>query len=95
MTRQRRAFEAFHENNPHVYDQLVRMARQAKAAGVERWGMKRLFEVLRWERAIESRGEPFLLNNNFTAFYARLVMEREPDLVGFFETRRSQADRER
>jgi hypothetical protein len=30
----------------------------------------------------------FRLNNNMTAYYARLLMERNPeDLAGFFETR--------
>jgi hypothetical protein len=31
--------------------------------------------------------EEFKLNNNHTRFYSRLLMEMEPELVGFFEVR--------
>ncbi len=51
--------------------------------------MKMLYEVTRWEfwLATESDDE-FKLNNNFTAYYARLIMEQEPDLAGMFELRK-------
>jgi hypothetical protein len=32
-------------------------------------------------------GDDFKLNNNYHSRYARLIMEREPGLDGFFETR--------
>lgn len=88
----REHFESFHRENPHVYGRLVEMAREAKRRGIEKWGMKRLFEVIRWEHAIRTRGECVKLNNNYTAFYARRVMADHPDLDGFFETRTSIAD---
>ena len=83
-------FLRFHQQNPMVYDQLERLAFKLKVKGVERWGIKALWEVLRYELAIATNyqmGE-FKLNNNLTASYARLLMERNPeDLAGFFETR--------
>lgn len=80
-------FLAHCEANPHVYEALRRFALEAKRAGRERLGMKALYERVRWYTAVESQGEPWKLNNSYTAFYARLLMQNEPELAGFFETR--------
>jgi hypothetical protein len=79
-------FAAFHAANPHVYQTLLRLARRARAAGKERLGMKALWEVCRWEFGLATSGDEFRCNNDFTASYARLLMQ-EPDLAGMFETR--------
>jgi hypothetical protein len=85
-------FRRFHAENPHVYRELVRLARQARAAGAERLGMKQLFEVLRWEHQVRtSDWTGFRLNNNYTSYYARQIMDQEPDLRGVFETRQLHA----
>ena len=84
-------FLEFHRQNPEVYDELRRLALQLRQAGRKRYGLKGLFEVLRWQRALSTSGDAFKLNNNYTAYYARLLMAHEPALVGFFETR-EQAD---
>lgn len=81
------AFIDFHRANPHVYDALVRLAKQAAAAGRTKVGMKMLFEVLRWEQFLVTSDPDFKLNNNYTARYARLIMEQEPELAGIFEVR--------
>jgi len=80
-------FDEFHAENPEVYRRLVEMARSLKKTGRERYGIASLFEALRWHIAMETKGDTFKCNNNFRAFYARLIMERESDLAGFFETR--------
>jgi len=82
---------AFHANNPHVYALLVRLARYAQSKGLRRWGIKAAFEVLRF-KAIETVGDLYKLNNNYTAWYAREIMRREPDLSEFFATRTSPHD---
>lgn len=82
-------FQEFHETNPHVYEQLRNLALRLKRRGRTRYGMKGLFEVLRWQHAMETDDPEFKLNNNYTAHYARLLMEREPELAGFFEIRKS------
>lgn len=79
-------FEAFHRANPHVYATLLELARKAKAAGKERIGIKALWEVCRWEIGLRTRGDEFRCNNDYTAGYARLLMQ-EPDLDGMFELR--------
>lgn len=85
-------FKRFHGENPHVYERLVELALRLRRRGHERYGMKGLFEVLRWHYALETTDQNFKLCNNYTAFYARLIMQREPELKDFFRTRPSDAD---
>ncbi len=83
-----RAFAEFHAQNPAVYARLVELAHAARRRGHQRIGIKMLFEVLRWERYLETVDvSGFRLNNNWTSRYARLVMANEPTLAGMFETR--------
>lgn len=86
----REAFYEFHRNNPDVYASLVRLARYAKERGKTKLGFRMLWEVLRWEMftsTIQNDGDQYKLNNNYHYFYARLMMEQEPDLNGIFEIR--------
>lgn len=83
-------FESFHDLNPHVYDALRELALRARGAGRTHYGIKSLFEVLRWSYLIQTQGDEFKLNNNYHAHYARLLMTEEPDLEGFFELREKQ-----
>jgi hydrogenase maturation factor len=89
------AFQQFHVENPEVYRQLVRLARQWKAAGKAKLGIKTLFEKLRWEWHVSgiADSEGYKLNNNYTALYARMIMDREADLKGLFETRSLASER--
>jgi hypothetical protein len=81
-------FWRFDRENPSVYRKLVNLARSAKAAGFEQYSMDAIFHRLRWHHNIERKSaEPFKLNDHFTSFYARLIMQREPDLCDFFEIR--------
>ena len=85
-------FRGFHHEHPEVYRLLVDLARQARAKGKERIGIKTLYEVARWN--FDVGGDPesgFKLNNNFTSLYARMIQENEPDLAGMFETRERRA----
>jgi len=85
-------FEAFHAANPHVFDAIVGLAFEARSMGVQSYGMKGIFEELRWRYAMQTRGDVFKLNNIFTSRYARLVMDTVPELDGFFEVRELKAD---
>jgi hypothetical protein len=85
------AFWKFHEGNPHVYDLLVRLAREWKGQTGRQLGIKALFERARWEYSVRTTDSAPALNNNHTAFYARLIMERERDLQGIFHTREQRA----
>ena len=80
-------FLTFHEENPHVYRALVKRARALREAGHRSYSIKGLYEALRFEWSLRTKGEPVKLNNNYTSRYARLIMAQEPDLRGFFQTR--------
>jgi hypothetical protein len=79
-------FAAFHAANPHVYRNLVTLARDLHQDG-RRVGMKMLFEVLRWQHLRTTGDQGFTLNNDFSSRYARLIAEREADLADAFELR--------
>lgn len=83
-------FRIFHRENPHVYEKLVELARQARTNGRQTLGIGMLFEVLRWEHLIYTTDPDFKLNNNYRSYYARLMMKNEPDLAGMFQTRKLQ-----
>jgi hypothetical protein len=81
-------FAEFHLSNPQVYGSLVKLAREAKAAGKEKVGIGMLFEVCRWEFFLQTTGGAgFKLNNNHRSRYARLIMRQEPDLATMFDIR--------
>ena len=80
------SFQIFHELNPSIYLELVRMTRLMRAKGRKKIGMKMLFEALRWNYMV-STDDPeteFKLNNNFTSRYVRLIAEQEPELASMF-----------
>lgn len=82
-------FLAFHKENPEVLDILVDLALQAKRAGKRKIGIKMLWEVMRWNRFLETNDpDGYKLNNNFPSRYARLMMENHPELDGLFEIRK-------
>lgn len=85
-------FEQLLLERPELYDLMVKLARDVKARGKERYSMKAIFERARWHYIIDRGDDDFCLNNDFTSHFARLIMEREPDLKGFFETRRLKAN---
>ncbi|MEU4007212.1 hypothetical protein AB0H30_01780 [Streptomyces pseudogriseolus] len=80
-------FNAFDEHNPHVYRALERMAARRLAAGATRVSLKDLFEDLRRQLPYGVAG----LNNNFTALYARRLIDDHPHWAGAFELRRRRA----
>ena len=87
MNNLHQAFLEYHAAHPGVYDLLVSLARCCRASGMTQYGIASLFERVRWHYHVDYGEGDFKLNNNHKAFYARMIMEREPDLRGFFETR--------
>lgn len=85
-------FWAFHESNKNVYIELRKLALDLVDRGRTHFGIAMIYERLRYEYALRTKGDPYLLNNDFRAFYSRLLMKNEPRLSGVFETRKSRAD---
>lgn len=87
--------EAFHARNPHVLARLHDLALGLLMRGHVRYSVKGLFEIIRFEEAMRTTGmatEGLKLNNDLTASYARMLMEEDPRLAGFFETRLADCD---
>ena len=83
------AFELFHKLNPHVYRNIVMLARRLKERGRQKTSVWFLVNVLRWEHLMQTQdpSSDYQINNNYLSRYARLIMEREPRLADFFEVR--------
>lgn len=83
-------WKAFHEANPSVYELFEHYAFEAIHAGFEHYGAQSVIERVRWDTSIKTQGDEFnfKINNNWTAFYARLFMENHPRYEGFFRTRK-------
>lgn len=82
-----RAFERFHEENKHVYELLRDMALRLKRAGHEHWGMRCLYETLRYKLAVKTNRTAPVLNDWFAPYYSRKLMAEVAELEGFFEVR--------
>ncbi len=82
-------FQAFHRANPQVYRAMRRMALDLKRRGFRRYSSDALMHALRWHAAIQlGPTDVYKFNDHFTSRFARLLMSDEPELAGFFETRR-------
>ena len=81
-------WKKFHEDNPHVYELIKMYTHQAIEAGHKHYGIQTIAERVRWHTMVETKGEPLKLNNNHTAYYARLFMDEHPEHKGFFRTRK-------
>jgi hypothetical protein len=95
MSKLETAFWLFHDSNPKVYTLLVKFAHEWREARGDkaRLGMKALFERVRWETSLQTNDEfKFKLNNNHTAFYARLLMESRSELKGLFKLRKQKIE---
>lgn len=86
MTIQQR-FEKFHQDNPQIYELIMRFIGEAKRRGFQNYTIKGIFERVRWHMNIETKGDVFKLNNNYTSRYVRMIEQNHPELAGFFRTR--------
>jgi hypothetical protein len=84
-----RDFWAFHIANPCVYQELRDHALELRRRGRTHYGIKALFEVVRFHRALQTLDPKYewKLNNNYSSLYARMLMANEPELRNFFHTR--------
>lgn len=80
-------FSNYHKANPQVFSEFVKFAFEAKRKGYKKYSAKGIFELIRWHTKVSGH-DGYKLNNNYHADYARLTMQRFPELNGFFITRR-------
>ena len=89
QSRVERAFSAWiqSESGQAVEGHVVRYARMLRGRGVKHYGIAGIWERIRWDFTLTRGDEPFKLNNSFRSLMVRRVVERLPELAGFFETR--------
>ena len=80
-------FNEFNANHPHIFDLFCRFALQVKERG-KKIGAKAIAERMRWEIYFErAEWEEYKINNNYISRYARLAVEKYPDLITVFNFR--------
>ncbi len=80
-------FAKFHTENPHVYRLFETFTFQAIEREYEHFGPDAVIQRVRWETNIVTNDRDFKINNNHTAYYARLFMVKHPKYDGFFRVR--------
>lgn len=90
-------FLAFHQNNPEVFQLILKEARRALQAKKQKFGVKAIIEYIRWNKFIETHDAPMFdakgekrqlkLNNVYASRYARMLIEKYPEFEGKIETR--------
>lgn len=80
-------FREFDEANPHVWQAVLRFANEAKASGRKRFGIKVIWERMRWYLSFETTEKPIKLNNNYTSCYARKLIATDPTFASMLEVR--------
>lgn len=78
---------AFHKLNPQVWSEIQRRARRILDSGGRRVSMKMIFELMRHDYMLATHGDEYKLNNNYHAYYARLLEAQSWMPDGAIETR--------
>ena len=87
----RESFERFHAENPVVFKLFTRFALEAYASGIRHYGARALLERLRWELKVTIKTHDYKINNNYIAYYARLLAAEDARFADFFEFRQLRA----
>lgn len=86
-------FTKYDEENPHIWQEFLKIARQAKVKGFTRYSAKGIFEIIRWETGVTGN-DAFKVNNNYTPDYARKAATLFPEeFADFFRVREVRAPR--
>lgn len=80
------------EKNPELLGLFLLYARERMALG-RKFGMKALWERVRWDRPVTiTRTDAWRLNNSHVSYVARDLLRVEPRLKDFIQTRRVQGE---
>lgn len=85
-------FKKYDSENPHIWNEFVKYAKQAKARGFKNYSVNGIFEIIRWHTAV-SGNDTFKINDRYRPDYARKMMETYPAFAGFFRVRQLKAKR--
>jgi len=80
-------FQQFHADNPQVYELFDRFTREVIRRGYKRFSSDAILHRIRWETSVVTTDRQFKINDHYTAYYARLWMQNNPQYDGFFSLR--------
>ena len=83
-------FVRFNENNPKIFHKIVELADHQRERR-DHYSIEIIMNVVRYHTDLDGKGDPFKINNNYKAYYARMYMQYR-DCPGFFQVRGSLAD---
>ena len=86
-------WQEHHKANAHVYEAFKKEALKVIAEGFKHWSARTILHHLRHLTRTRENASDFKINNNWSSSYARLFEADYPQHKGFFELRRSNADR--
>lgn len=69
-----------------IWELFEQFALHAAKAGVTKFGAKAIVERIRWECAMQRKGE-FKIGNSYVAYLARLFIAKYPEHEDLFELR--------
>lgn len=84
-------FELWIQQNPQALSLFIKYANEARESGRKHYSIKAIIERVRWHVAIQTRGDDFKINDHWSSRLARLLMQKDPRLEGFFELRKLRA----
>jgi hypothetical protein len=79
-------WKEYHLANPSFYEQFQRFAREAMRTR-SKIGARLIFERMRWFEQVEKGTNRYRVCNNFSAYYARLLMLDKPEFKSLFNTK--------
>ena len=95
-------FRRFHSEHPEVYTWMVKRTQRFYDEGHRKTGIEFLMNSLRWKAlaspaaraalGIPDDQEEYAINQNYAAYYARLIAREHPHLVEMFNKKASHAD---
>ncbi len=83
-------FVRFNKNNPEIFHKIVELADRQRERR-DHYSIEIIMNVVRYHTDLDGKGDPFKVNNNYKAYYARMYMEYR-ECPGFFSIRGSLAD---
>jgi hypothetical protein len=83
----RERFAEFDRRNPHVFREIRRRCNELLALGVKHFGLRLVWERMRWDHTVQTQGEPWKLNDHYVAYYARKLIESDRRFASVLELR--------
>jgi hypothetical protein len=90
MDKVQESFWEYHKLNPHIYRLFKAYAEEVKKTGKKKYSIWAVANRIRWHFDVEvvDPNSNFKISNDYLAFYSRLLMKENPELQGFFSTKR-------